>query len=79
MAQILSFMLVAALTVGFFAGIVHLILASVQQGRSDKGSASGSIIASSMLEMDRFIRPSTGHIVQAEEEMKHHQDDIGGE
>jgi hypothetical protein len=41
--------------------------------------SSGSFIASAMLEMDRFIRPSTGHIVEAQDEMKHHQDGIGGE
>lgn len=48
-------------------------------GGGQKERSGGSFIGSAMLEMDRLIRPSSGHIVEAQEEMQHHEDDIGGE
>lgn len=77
MAETLSVIVAIAFIVAVPIAIVRGLIGGVQGLQQDRSS--GSFVASSMLEMDRFIRPSTGHIVEAQEDMKRHEDGISGE
>lgn len=78
MAETISIIVAVAIMIAIPIGIVRGLSGGVQQKPQQSGSG-GGFIGSAMLEMDRLVRPSNGHIVQAEEEMKRHEDGIGGE
>ena len=63
--------------IAFLIGFPCMLLRGICDMRHDRSS--GSFIASSMIEMDRLIRPSSEYVVQAEDDMRQHEDDIGGE
>ncbi len=79
MAEWISIIVAVAFMVAIPIAIVRVMCGGLQQGRGQPGQSSGSIIGSSMIEMDRLLRPSSEHVVQAEDDMKLHEDDIGGE
>jgi hypothetical protein len=45
----------------------------------DRGGTMPSGIAGMMTELDRVVRPSVEHVVEAKECRAFHEDDIGGE
>jgi hypothetical protein len=45
----------------------------------DRSGTFTSAIAGSMSEIDRVVRPSVEHVVEAKQSVSSHEDDIGGE
>lgn len=63
--------------IAFMIGFPVMLVRGIRDMKHDRST--GSFIASSMIEMDRLIRPSSEYVVQAEDETQQHEDGIGGE
>jgi hypothetical protein len=77
MLQILTAVALLAAAVVLPVAAVHGVVQ--MYGNKDRRGTISSGIAGMMTELDRVVRPSVRHVVEAKESVASHKDDIGGE